>query len=243
MAGVPIEVQRLTKRYRGVTAVEELSFSVPPGQITGFLGPNGAGKTTTLRMILGLVQPTSGAVAIGGHRYRELAAPNAVVGAALDGAYAHPGHSARSHLRVHCALAGYPACRVDEVLAQLEMTEYADRRYRTYSTGMRQRLNLATALLGDPQVLLLDEPVNGLDPQGIAWLRRFLRDFADQGRTVLISSHLLAEVQQSVDRAVVIHRGRLLASGTLAELDPTRTGLESVFLNLTTEVLTTEAAR
>lgn len=231
--GYRIEVDGLTKHYGTVAAVSGLDFTVEPGTVTGFLGPNGSGKTTTLRALLGLIRPTSGRATIGGRRYVELTAPSTVVGAALDAAHTHPAHSARTHLRVHCAMAGHPDRRADEVIDLLGMADYADRRSGGYSTGMRQRLNLATALLGDPRVLLLDEPANGLDPEGIAWLRDFLRGLAADGRTVLVSSHLLAEVQQSVDRAVIIHRGRLLAEGSLAELDPGGVGLESVFLRLT----------
>lgn len=214
-----IEVSGLTKRYAEVTAVEGLSFSVEPGVVTGFLGPNGAGKTTTMRMILGLVAPTEGTATIGGRRYAELRRPSETVGAVLDASAFHPNQSARGHLRIYAAMGGYPDSRVEELLEQLELREAAHRRTREFSTGMRQRLSLATALLGDPRVLLLDEPSNGLDPDGIAWLRRFLRSFADEGRTVLVSSHVLSEVQQIVDDVVVIRRGRLVAAGPLAELE------------------------
>ncbi|GCB44683.1 ABC transporter ATP-binding protein [Streptomyces sp. NL15-2K] len=214
-----IEVSGLTKRFGTVTAVEGLSFSVEPGVVTGFLGPNGAGKSTTMRIILGLVAPTSGSATIGGRRYAELRRPSETVGAVLDASAFHPNQSARGHLRIYAAMGGYSDARVEELLEQLGLAEAADRATREFSTGMRQRLSLATALLGDPRVLLLDEPSNGLDPEGIAWLRRFLRTLADEGRTVLVSSHVLSEVQQIVDDVVVIRRGRLVASGPLSDLE------------------------
>ncbi|MFE2944428.1 ABC transporter ATP-binding protein [Streptomyces sp. NPDC059255] len=214
-----IEVTGLTKRFGPVTAVDGLSFSVEPGVITGFLGPNGAGKTTTMRMILGLVTPTEGTATIGGRPYGELRRPSEVVGAVLDASAFHPNHSARDHLRIYCTMGGHPAGRVDELLERLGLAGAARRRTRTFSTGMKQRLSLATALLGDPRVLLLDEPSNGLDPEGIAWLRTFLRELAAEGRTVLVSSHVLSEVQQIVDDIVMIRRGRLVAAGPLAEME------------------------
>jgi ABC-2 type transport system ATP-binding protein len=213
-----ILVESLTKDFGAVRAVDHLSFSVEPGSVTGFLGPNGAGKTTTLRVLLGLVAPTSGTATIGGRHYRDLADPMRTVGAALEASSFHPGRSARDHLRVLVRSAGLPTVRVDDVLAQVALTESADRRVGGFSLGMRQRLALAAALLGDPQVLLLDEPANGLDPEGIAWLRGFLRHLASQGRTVLVSSHVLAEVQQTVDHVVIISRGRLVTSAPLAAL-------------------------
>ncbi|MEV8391105.1 MULTISPECIES: ABC transporter ATP-binding protein [unclassified Streptomyces] len=213
-----IEVTGLTKRFGPVSAVDGLSFSVEPGAITGFLGPNGAGKTTTLRMILGLVTPTGGTATIGGKRYGELRRPSEVVGAVLDASAFHPQHSARDHLRIYRTMGGHPAGRVEELLDRLGLAHAAHRKTRTFSAGMRQRLGLATALLGDPRVLLLDEPSNGLDPEGIAWLRRFLRELADEGRTVLVSSHVLSEVQQIVDDIVMIRRGRLVAAGPLREM-------------------------
>jgi ABC-2 type transport system ATP-binding protein len=228
-----VEVRDLTKRFGQVEAITDLSFRVEPGTITGFLGPNGSGKTTTMRAILGLVKPDAGGATIGGVPYGELPRPAHTVGAVLDSSGFHPGRSARDHLRVYADMSGVSAGRVEEVLGQLEMDEFAGRTTKGFSTGMRQRLNLATALLGDPQVLLLDEPGNGLDPEGIAWLRRFLRGLAAQGRTVLVSSHVLSEVEQMVDRAVVIRRGRLAAAGTLAELTPEGTSLEAAFLHLT----------
>ncbi len=218
-----IVVSDLSKRFGSVTAVDHLSFVVEPGQVTGFLGPNGAGKTTTLRMALGLITPDSGTVTYDGTPYSALSHPASRVGAVLETAF-HPGRSGRSHLRVYCAAAGLPDERAGAVLAQVGMTDAAKRKTGGYSLGMRQRLGLATALLGDPEVLILDEPANGLDPEGIQWLRNFLRHLAhDQGRTILVSSHLLAEVQQTVDRIVIIAGGRLVREGTIAELaDPAR---------------------
>lgn len=216
--GIPIEISGLTKRFGAVTAVEDLSFTVRPGRVTGFLGPNGAGKTTTLRTLLGLERPTAGTATIGGARYRDLPRPLETVGAALDAAF-HPGRTARNHLRVTATAAGIRSHRIDVVLAQVGMSEFADRRVGGYSLGMRQRLALATTLLGDPRVLVLDEPINGLDPEGIVWIRGFLQSLAAEGRTVLVSSHLLSEVQQSVDDVVIISRGRLVKSGPLSDLE------------------------
>ena len=217
--GLALEVAGLTKRFGAVTAVDSLSFTVTPGRVTGFLGPNGAGKTTTLRCLLGLVRPTEGAALVGGREYRDLDNPLRVVGAALEAASFHPGRSARDHLRFLARAAELPDSRVDEVLATVGLAEFAGRRVGNFSLGMRQRLGLAQALLGDPTVLVLDEPANGLDPAGIAWLRGFLRALAAEGRTVLISSHVLSEVQQTVDDVVVIARGRLVTQGALAELE------------------------
>ena len=214
-----IELRGLSKSFGAVTAVSDLAFDVEPGQVTGFLGPNGAGKTTTLRMLLGLVRPTSGTATFGGTAYRDLAAPLTTVGTALEASSFAPGRTARNHLRVYAAAAGIEAARVQRVLEIVGLAEYADRRVGGYSLGMRQRLGLAFALLGDPQVLVLDEPTNGLDPEGIRWIRGFLRTLAAEGRTVLISSHLLAEVEQSVDRVVIISRGRSVFDGTLADLE------------------------
>jgi ABC-2 type transport system ATP-binding protein len=208
----------LTKRYGAVTAVEDLSFEVRPGAVTGFLGPNGAGKTTTLRMVLGLARPTAGRATILGKPFAELPGTARSVGANLEICGMHPGRSGRNHLRALAIFAGLPASRVDEVLDLVEMRQAANRRAGGYSTGMRQRLGLAATLLGDPEVLVLDEPANGLDPQGIRWLRDFLRGVASEGRTVLISSHVLSEVEQTVDDVVVIHRGRLVKSGPIASL-------------------------
>ncbi|OLE35961.1 MAG: ABC transporter ATP-binding protein [Actinobacteria bacterium 13_1_20CM_3_68_9] len=223
-----IAVQSLTKRYGATVAVDGLSFSVRSGSILGFLGPNGAGKTTTLRVLLGLAEPTSGSATIDGVPYRSLPDPLGSVGAVLDSSGFHPGRRGRNHLRVIARAAGLPVGRVDEVLRLVELGGVARRRVKAYSFGMKQRLNLAGALLGDPQALILDEPANGLDPQGIRWLRDFLRSMAGQGRTVLVSSHVLAEVSQTVDEVLVIHRGRLRAHSTLAELTRRREGAGSV---------------
>ncbi|CAM4032116.1 ABC transporter domain-containing protein [Kibdelosporangium persicum] len=227
-----IRVQRLGKRFGEVRAVDGLSFDVPPGAVTGFLGPNGAGKTTTLRMILGLVAPTEGAATINGSRYADLPNPSRTVGAVLDRSGFHPARTCRDHLRLYARMGGYPDARVAEVLDLVGATSYAHRRARGLSTGMRQRLNLATALLGDPQVLLLDEPSNGLDPEGIAWLRRFVRALAGEGRTLLVSSHVLSEAEQMVDRVVIIREGRLVTSGAIAELTE-HGSLEQTYLTLT----------
>ncbi|MFC4118001.1 ABC transporter ATP-binding protein [Nonomuraea zeae] len=216
-----IEVRNLSKRYGSLTAVDDLSFTVRPGAVTAFLGPNGAGKTTTMRMMIDHVAPTSGSATIGGRRYRDLPRPTTVVGAVFDTASFHPQHSARDHLRIYAAMGGHPDGRVDHLLSLLGLAGAAGRRTGGYSTGMRQRLNLATALLGDPRVLLLDEPGNGLDPEGLAWLRSFLRELAGEGRTILVSSHVLSEVQQAADDVVVIGRGRLLAAGSLRDLPGT----------------------
>lgn len=220
--GVSIEVAHLTKHFGGVCAIENLSFTVAPGRVTGFLGPNGAGKTTTLRILLGLVSPTSGTATIGGRRYADLSDPLATVGASLEATGFHAGRTARNHLRVLATGAGLPSQRADEVLALVGLADSARRRVGVFSMGMRQRLALATALLGDPPVLLLDEPANGLDPEGIAWLRGFLRHLAGQGRTILVSSHVLSEVQQTVDDVVIITRGRLVRQAPLAELEGSR---------------------
>jgi ABC-2 type transport system ATP-binding protein len=213
-----VEVRGLTKRFGTVTAVDDLSFTVQPGRVTGFLGPNGAGKTTSLRSLLGLVTPTSGTATIGGRRYVDLPDPQRTVGALLEASSFHSGRTARNSLRVAAGPAGIGEARIDELLALVDLIGAADRRVGEFSLGMRQRLGLAQALLGDPGVLVLDEPANGLDPEGIAWLRTFLRSLAAQGRTVLISSHVLSEVQQTVDDVVIIARGRLVRAGSLAEL-------------------------
>ena len=216
--GVPIEIKRLSKHFGPVTAVERLSFTVQPGRVTGFLGPNGAGKTTTLRMLLGLIRPSEGSATFAGVPYRSLAQPLRSVGASLEATF-HPGRTARNHLAVYAAAAGIPRTRVDEVLELTGIREFADRRVGGFSLGMRQRLGLSFTLLGDPGVLVLDEPINGLDPEGIKWIRGFLQALAREGRTVLVSSHLLSEVQQSVDDVVIISRGRLVRTGTLASLE------------------------
>lgn len=217
-SGIPIEISGLTKQFGSVTAVDDLSFTVEPGKVTGFLGPNGAGKTTTLRALLGLVKPTSGTATFGGTPYASLQRPLETVGAALDANF-HPGRTARNHLRVYATAAGLPKQRVPAVLEQVGLADFADRRVGGYSLGMRQRLSLAYTMLGDPGVFVLDEPINGLDPEGIKWIRGFLRSLAQEGRTVLVSSHLLSEVQQSVDEVVIISKGRLVKSGTLASLE------------------------
>ena len=223
----------LTKRYGDLVAVDELTFSLCLGTVTGFLGPNGAGKTTTLRLLLGLVEPTAGEVLVFGHRYRELDEPARRVGAVLESNDFHPGRSGRDHLRVLAFAAEIPTSRVEEVLELVELDSAAGRRVKTYSLGMRQRLGLAAALLGDPELLVLDEPANGLDPAGVQWLRRFLRQFAEQGRTVLVSSHMLAEVAQTVDRVVILNRGRQVASGRLDEFIGRGKTLEDTYLELT----------
>jgi ABC-2 type transport system ATP-binding protein len=215
---VRVDVSGLTKTFGSVRAVDDLSFTVEPGQVTGFLGPNGAGKTTTLRMALGLVTPDRGTATFNGAPYAALPDPTRRVGAVLETAF-HPARSGRNHLRVYCRAAGLPVSRADEVLDQVGLGPAGNRKAGGYSLGMRQRLGLATALLGDPGVLVLDEPANGLDPEGIQWLRGFLRHLAhDQGRTVLVSSHLLAEVEQTADRVVIVGAGRLVRQGSLAEL-------------------------
>src|SRR5438128_5054081 len=210
-----IEVEHLTKRFRSATAVDDLSFRVPRGRITGFLGPNGAGKTTTLRVVLGLALPTRGRASVGGRRYRELDAPLQTVGAVLEASNYHPARSGRNHLRVLTAAAGIAHARVDQVLAEVELSDAAKRRVGGYSLGMRQRLSVAAALLGEPELLVLDEPANGLDPAGMADMRRLLVDVAAGGQTVILSSHLLAEVQEICDRVGVIASGRLLAESTV----------------------------
>ena len=214
-----IEVEHLSKQFgKKVRAVDDVTFSVEAGTITGFLGPNGAGKTTTLRMLVDLVRPTSGSCRVLGGRYRDLARPATRVGALLDASGFHPGRSGRNALRVIAAGAGLPDPRVDAALEMVELGGAARRAVKGYSSGMRQRLALAAALLGDPEVLLLDEPANGLDPEGIRWLRGFLRERAAEGRTVLISSHVLAEVEQTVDDVLIIAKGRLLAQGPISKL-------------------------
>jgi ABC-2 type transport system ATP-binding protein len=216
-----LEFTGITKSFGAVTAVQDFTARVEPGVVTGFLGPNGAGKTTTLRMLLGLVRPTSGRATIGGRAYADLPAPLRTVGAALEAASFHPGRTAAGHLRVYAQAAGLPRARVDEALGAVGLGDVAGRKVGGYSLGMRQRLGLAFALLGDPGVLVLDEPSNGLDPEGIIWMRGLLRALARQGRTVLISSHLLAEVQQTADRLLIISQGRLVFQGALDELaDP-----------------------
>jgi ABC-2 type transport system ATP-binding protein len=228
-----IGVNALTKRFGGLVAVDEITFSLGSGTVTGFLGPNGAGKTTTLRLLLGLAEPTAGEALVFGRRYADLDDPVRRVGAVLESSDFHPGRSGRDHLRALALAAEIPSSRVDEVLALVEIEAVAKRLVRTYSLGMRQRLGLAGALLGDPELLILDEPANGLDPAGVHWLRRFLRRFAEEGRTVLLSSHMLAEAAQTVDQVVIIDRGRLVASGRLDDFTQHGQTLEDVFLGLT----------
>jgi ABC-2 type transport system ATP-binding protein len=225
--------QNLSKTYGDVVAVEEISFSLERGTVTGFLGPNGAGKTTTLRLLLGLAEPTSGRALVFGKRYRELEQPMRRVGAMLESTDYHPSRNGRDHLRTLAYAAGLPVSRVDEVLELVELSNGSGRRVRTYSLGMRQRLGVAAALLGDPELLILDEPANGLDPVGVRWLRTFLKELAAEGRTVLVSSHLLAEVAQTVDHVLIIDRGRLLAQGRLDELMVAGHTLEDVYVDLT----------
>jgi ABC-2 type transport system ATP-binding protein len=230
-----IEVVDLTKRYRAATAVDGLSFRVTDGAITGFLGPNGAGKTTTLRILLGLVRPTSGRATIDGNSYRDLDEPIRQVGAVLEATNFHPKRSGRNHLRMLAAAAGVSDGRVDELLEFVGLREAASRAVGGYSLGMRQRLSVAGALLADPRVLVLDEPANGLDPEGIRWLRDFLRSLAAEGKTVFISSHVLGEIQQIADEVVIIHRGRLVAQNDVAALTARAAGA--------TRVRSPEAAR
>jgi ABC-2 type transport system ATP-binding protein len=213
-----VQSDSLSKRYGDVLAVDDLTFAIEAGTITGFLGPNGAGKSTTLRMLLGLAKPTSGHAAVFGSPYDQLETPALRIGAVLEATDFHPGRSGRDHLRTLSRAVGLPDARVDEVLSLVELQDAARRRVKGYSLGMRQRLGLAAALLGDPDLLVLDEPANGLDPEGVRWLRDFLRDFASGGRTVLISSHVLAEVAQTVDQVLIINHGRLVAESTLDEL-------------------------
>ena len=229
-----VSVRELTKRYGDVTAVARLSFTLEPGSITGFLGPNGAGKTTTLRLLLGLARPTAGEARVFGRRYEQLDSPMHRVGAVLESDDFDPGRSARNHLRALALATGIAFARVEELLALVELETAADRPVRTYSLGMRQRLGLAGALLGDPELLLLDEPANGLDPAGVHWLRAFLRQFAQAGGTVLISSHGLAEIAQTVDSVLIINRGRLAATLGLGELAHDARSLETLYLELTT---------
>jgi ABC-2 type transport system ATP-binding protein len=225
-------VSNLTKAYGPVVAVDKLSFSARPGRVTGFLGPNGSGKTTTLRILLGLARPTSGSALIGGVPYRDLPDPARTVGAVIDNMGFHPSRSAVQHLRVLASAGGVDKRRVDEVLGLVGLADVAGRRVGGFSLGMRQRLNLAGALLGDPGALVFDEPLNGLDPEGIRWVRDLLRRLAAQGRTVLLSSHLLSEVSHTVDDVVVISAGRLVTESALTDIAPVGEDLEQVFFNL-----------
>jgi len=213
-----ISVRGLTKDYGGMRAVDDLSFDVAPGKVTGFLGPNGAGKSTTMRVVTGLDRATAGTATVNGRRYADLVAPLREVGALLDAAAMHPGRTGRSHLRIGARSNGIPLSRVDDVIEQVGLEKAAGRRIKGYSLGMRQRLGIAAALLGDPPVLLFDEPVNGLDLDGVRWIRTLLRRFADEGRTVLVSSHLMSEMQLIADRVVIIGRGRLIADRDIGEV-------------------------
>ena len=224
-----IQISGLKKRFGAVAAVDGLSFTVRPGTVTGFLGPNGAGKTTTLRMLLGLVRPDGGTALINGIPYQDLPEPLHEVGAVLEASSFHPGRTARAHLRIQALAADLDQSRVDDVLSLVDLSAAAGRRIGGFSLGMRQRLGLATALLADPDILILDEPTNGLDPEGVRWLRDLLRGFAAEGGTVLVSSHLLAEVAQTVDSVVIIRRGRLVTQGPIDELTADGDGLEDVF--------------
>jgi ABC-2 type transport system ATP-binding protein len=218
MSDGQIVVSGLVKKYKSVTAVNNLSFVVEPGRVTGFLGPNGAGKTTTLRMVLNLVTPTTGTATIGGVRYADLRDPIRHVGAILEASAAHRGRTGRNHLRIVCQSAGIPFARADEVLEIVGLTPAADRKFKGYSLGMRQRLGIAAALIGDPQVLILDEPANGLDPEGIRWMRDLLKELASTGRTILVSSHLLSEMQILADDVVIIAAGELITQGTVGSV-------------------------
>jgi ABC-2 type transport system ATP-binding protein len=228
-----IEIRSLTKRYGRTAAVNELSFDVLPGQVTGFLGANGSGKSTTMRMVMGLDSPDAGYARIGGRAYRDLRWPLREVGALLDARAFHPGRSASNHLAALAASNNIPRARVSEVLGIVGLDGVAGRRAGKYSLGMAQRLGIATALLGDPAVLLLDEPVNGLDPEGIRWIRNLLTSLAAEGRTVLLSSHLISEMAVTAERLVVIGRGRLLARTTVAELTARAPSLEEAYFQLT----------
>ncbi|HEY0532758.1 MAG TPA: ABC transporter ATP-binding protein [Actinoplanes sp.] len=213
-----IVVDHLTKQYKKLRAVDDLSFRVRTGRVTGFLGPNGAGKTTTLRMLLGLVTPTAGSATFGGNKYSELADPARRVGAVLEASSAHRGRTGRNHLRMICRAAGLPDSRADEMLALVGLTPAANRRFKGYSLGMKQRLGIAAAMLGNPAVLILDEPANGLDPEGIRWMRDLLKALAGEGRTVLVSSHLLGEMQQLADDVVIVAAGKLVRQGPVDDV-------------------------
>jgi ABC-2 type transport system ATP-binding protein len=213
-----IVVENLSKQYKKLRAVDDLSFRVRPGRVTGFLGPNGAGKTTTLRMLLGLVTPTAGAATFGGRRYVDLTDPIREVGAVLEASSAHRGRTGRNHLRMICRAAGLPDQRADEALTLVGLTPAANRKFKGYSLGMKQRLGIAAAMLGDPRVLILDEPANGLDPEGIRWMRDLLKALATEGRTVLVSSHLLGEMQLLADDVVIVAAGKLVRQGQVDEV-------------------------
>ncbi len=236
MSDGEIVVSGLAKTYKQVRAVDDLSFTVEPGRVTGFLGPNGAGKTTTLRMLLNLVQPTAGSATFGGTRYADLTDPVRRVGAVLEASAAHRGRTGRNHLRIICRSAGIPVERADEVLEIVGLTPAANRKFKGYSLGMRQRLGIAAAMIGDPQVLILDEPANGLDPEGIRWMRDLLKSFAAGGRTILVSSHLLTEMEILADDAVIIAAGKLITQGPVAGV------LDSMAGNARVRVLTPDRA-
>jgi ABC-2 type transport system ATP-binding protein len=223
-----IAVSGVTKKYKGITAVDDLTFAVEPGRVTGFLGPNGAGKTTTLRMMLNLVMPTAGTATIGGRPYIDLEEPARVVGAVLEASAAHAGRTGRNHLLACCLAAGLPATRANQVLDLVGLMPAADRKFKGYSLGMRQRLGIAAAMLGDPGVLILDEPANGLDPEGIRWMRELLRGLAAEGRTILVSSHLLSEMQTLADDVVIVAAGRLVSHGSVADLISAMPGSDRV---------------
>jgi ABC-2 type transport system ATP-binding protein len=235
-----IAVSGLTKLYKNVRAVDDLSFTVSPGRVTGFLGPNGAGKTTTLRMVLNLVRPTAGTTTIGGRRYADLTDPIRKVGALLEASGAHRGRTGRNHLRMLCDAAGIPVSRADDVLATVGLTPAADRKFKGYSMGMRQRLGIAAALLGDPDVLILDEPANGLDPEGIRWMRDLLKSLADEGRTVLVSSHLMSEMELLADDVVIIAAGKLVRQGPVAEVIDSAGGAQMLVRTPRPEALVAE---
>lgn len=233
--GHTISVKELTKRYGSNTVLDDVSFVVKPGRVTGFLGPNGSGKSTLMKIILNLASANEGTVTIGGRAYRDIDEPNRLVGAMLESEAFHPGRSGRNHLRVVATASGFSDGRVDELIDQVGLSYAADRKVGAYSLGMRQRLGLATALLGRPPILLLDEPGNGLDPQGVYSLREALKEHAENGGTVFVSSHILSEVEQLVDDLVVINKGKLVASGSLEELSPKEGSLEELFLEWTSD--------
>jgi len=238
MATPSVEVRDLTKRYDREPVVDRLTFDLQPGRVTGFLGPNGAGKSTTMRLMVGLDRPDAGEVRFGGRPFVELERPLTTVGAVLDGGGAHPGRSAVEHLRWVAASQGMARGRADQLVEEVGLGSVARRRVRTFSLGMRQRLGLATALIGDPPVLLLDEPLNGLDPEGVHWMRGLLLRFAAEGRTVLVSSHLLSEISLVADHVIVIGRGRLLADSPIADVVGTHASLEDAFMEMTRDSLT-----
>lgn len=232
-----VRVSGLTKIYADVAAVNDVSFDLTPGTVTGFLGPNGAGKSTTLRMLLGLVRPDSGSASIEGRPYADLDHPAQTVGAVLESNDFHPGRSGRDHLRVLAAQATLPEAAADRALESVGLGKASRKRVNDYSLGMRQRLGLAGAMLGEPRILILDEPANGLDPAGVNWLRNVLRNFADGGGTVLVSSHLLAEIAQTVDRVLILADGTLRANADIASLQRNGRSLEQAYLDLTTEAV------